>query len=120
MTTAAAARNSVAAMRNKLLYAGVIGPLLFIVVFLIEGATRAGYKPWLMYVSQLATGPGGWLQVANFLTFGMLVIAFAVGLRFATRSNAAPILLALFGAALLVAGIFSTDPGLGYPVGAPA
>jgi hypothetical protein len=28
---------------HKLLYAGIIGPLLFIVVFLIEGATRPGY-----------------------------------------------------------------------------
>jgi hypothetical protein len=28
-----------------LLACGVIGPLLFIIVFLIEGATRPGHKP---------------------------------------------------------------------------
>jgi hypothetical protein len=104
---------------NKLLYAGAAGPLLFIVVFLIEGFTRPGYSQWRHYVSQLATGPGGWIQVINFLVCGSLVIVFALGLRLATRSLAAPILLTLFGIALLVAGVFSTDPALGYPPDAP-
>ena len=103
---------------RKLLWAGVVGPSLFIVVFLVEGFTRPGYSQWRHYVSQLATGPGGWVQVANFLVCGTLVIAFAVGLRGATRSIAAPILLGLFGVSLLVAGTFSTDPALGYPPGA--
>ncbi len=103
---------------RKLLWAGLVGPPLFIVVFLIEGLTRPGYSAWRHYVSQLATGPGGWVQVVNFLICGTLVIAFAVGLRSATRSIAAPILLGLFGASLLVAGVFSTDPALGYPPGA--
>jgi len=105
---------------KKLLFAGVIGPLLFIVVFIIEGLTRPGYSAWRHYVSQLATGPGGWVQVINFLLCGTLVLLFAIGLRMATRSIAAPILLSLFGIALLTAGAFSTDPALGYPVGAAA
>ncbi len=102
---------------SKLLYAGVVGPLLFIVVFLIEGLTRPGYSAWRHYVSQLATGPGGWVQVINFFVCGVLVIVFAIGLRSVTRSIAAPILLGLFGVSLLVAGAFSTDPVHGYPVG---
>lgn len=105
---------------RKLLYAGVAGPLLFIAVFLVEGFTRPGYSQWRHYVSQLATGPGGWVQVANFLVCGATVIAFAVGLRAATGLVAPPMLLALFGIALLVAGVFSTDPTLGYPPGVPA
>lgn len=104
---------------KKLLYAGVIGPPLFILVFLIEGFTRPAYSQWRHFVSQLATGPGGWVQVVNFLVCGSFVLAFAIGLRAATRSVAAPILMALFGTALLVAGAFSTDPALGYPPGAP-
>ena len=107
---------------KKLLYAGVIGPLLFIVVFLIEGFTRPGYSPWRNYVSQLATGDGGWVQVVNFLVCGSLVVVFAIALRQALRGSrgaiGAPILFALFGTALLVAGIFVTDPTLGYPAGA--
>jgi len=108
---------------KKLLYAGVVAPLLFIAVFLIEGATRPGYNPWRMYVSQLGTGPGGWVQVINFLVCGTLVLAFAIGVRMAiagTRGSiGAPLLLGLFGVTMWVAGIFTTDPGLGYPVGAP-
>lgn len=108
---------------KKLLYAGIVGPLLFIAVFLVEGATRPGYSPWSMYVSQLATGPGGWVQVANFLLLGTLMLVSALGLRVAiagTRGSiGAPVLLGMFAIAMLVAGVFTTDPGLGYPVGAP-
>ena len=107
---------------KKLLFAGVVGPVLFIVVFLIEGATRQGYNPWTMFVSQLATGPGGWVQVANFLVIGVLMLAFALALRLSiagTRGSiGGPILLGCFAISMLVAGIFTTDPGLGYPVGA--
>ncbi len=99
---------------KKLLYAGIVGPLLFIAVFLIEGATRPGYSAWRHYVSQLATGDGGWMQVVNFLVCGTLVLLFAMGLRSALRrsrgSIGAPLLLGLFAVALLVAGTFSTDP----------
>jgi len=103
---------------RRLLYAGLVGPSLFIVVFLLEGFTRPGYSQWRHYVSQLATGPGGWVQVANFFVCGTLVIAFAIGLGGASKSIAAPILIGLYGASLLVAGAFSTDPALGYPPGA--
>jgi hypothetical protein len=74
-------------------------------------------------VSQLATGDFGWVQVLNFLVCGVLVLAYAVGLRMSIRgtrgSLGGPVLIALFAASLLVAGVFITDPGLGYPVGAP-
>lgn len=108
---------------KKLVYAGIIGPLLFIVVFIAEGLTRPGYSAWRNYVSQLATGDGGWVQTVNFLVCGALVLVFALGLRASvagTRgSMSGPVLIGLFGTALLVAGTFVTDPTLGYPVGAP-
>lgn len=107
---------------QRLLYAGVVGPLLFILTFLVEGATRPGYSAWRNYVSQLATGDGGWVQVVNFLVCGTLVLAFALGLRLAiagTRGSVGgPALFTVFGLALLIAGIFTTDPALGYPPGA--
>jgi hypothetical protein len=108
---------------KKLLYAGIAGPLLFIAAFLVEGLTRSGYSQWRHYVSQLATGPGGWVQVLNFLVCGTLVLMFAIGLRQSMRgtrgSIGGPVLFGLFAIALLVAGVFTTDPGLGYPPGAP-
>jgi len=108
---------------KKLLYAGVVGPLLFIVVFLIEGLTRPGYSAWRNFVSQLATGPSGWVQTVNFLVCGKLVLVFAIALRQVLRGSrgsiGAPVLMGLFATALLVAGTFVTDPALGYPAGAP-
>src|SRR5712692_9193268 len=105
------------------LFAGVIGPLLFVVAFLIEGATRPGYSPWRNVVSQPATGDGGWMQAVNFLICGTLMLCFVIGLRRSLQSGrasiAAPILLGAFGLALITAGISVTDPALGYPVGAP-
>src|SRR5207248_2016333 len=84
---------------KKLLYAGIVGPLPFIAVFLIEGATRPGYSAWRHYVSQLATGDGGWMHVLNFLVCGALVLVFALGLRFALRgtrsSSGRPVLLGI-------------------------
>jgi hypothetical protein len=106
---------------RNLLYAGVVGPLLFIAVFLAEGFTRPGYSQWRNFVSQLSTGETGWVQVVNFLVCGTLVLLCAVDLRQALKGTrgavGAPILLGLFAITLLVAGIFSTDPALGYPPG---
>ncbi len=102
-----------------LLAGGVVGPALFIFVFLVEGLTRPDYSAWRNFVSQLATGPGGWVQTINFFVCGALVIGFAVGLRLAAGGVATPALLAAFGVSLLVAGAFTTDPALGYPPGAP-
>src|SRR5215813_14180942 len=102
-----------------LLAGGVIGPLLFIVVFLIEGATRPHYSVWQDAVSALELGEGGWMQRANFIVCGVLVFGFAIGLRRVLRtghgSTWGPILLGLVGLCLIGAGIFVTDPGLGYP-----
>src|SRR5581483_3301894 len=64
-----------------LLACGAIGPLLFIVVFLIEGVTRADYNPLRYPVSSLSIGDLGWIQAANFLMVGLLLCAFAIGLR---------------------------------------
>ncbi len=101
-----------------LLLCGVVGPPLFIMTFLIEGATRPGYSWYRNYVSSLATGDGGWVQIANFLVWGTLAAAFAIGvIRVGLITPG--ILLLLYGAGLLVAGIFITDPSLGYPPGAP-
>lgn len=113
-----------ARMWRLLLAAGVVGPALFVVALLVEGATRPGYSAWRQFGSELELSSQGWEQVANFLMCGVLCIAFAVGLRWALRRGkgaiAGPAALVVFGAALIVAGIFKTDPGLGYPPGVPA
>jgi hypothetical protein len=106
-----------------LLSCGAIGPLLFIVVFLIEGVTRADYNPLRYPVSSLSIGDLGWIQAANFLMIGFLLFAFAFGLRRALRGSRGgtwgPLLIGLAGIGLFGAGIFTTDPIYGYPPSAP-
>jgi hypothetical membrane protein len=98
---------------SDLLFCGVIGPLLFVVVFAIEGALRPGYRPRRHFVSSLARGSRGWIQVANFLMCGVLMLLFAVGLFCGVtpelRGEAVPVLFVLFGLGLIVAGVFRTD-----------
>jgi hypothetical protein len=107
-----------------LLACGAIGPLLFIVVFLIEGATRPDYSAWHNFVSSLSLGEQGWIQITNFLICGALVFCFAIGLRRVLYPGKGsvwgPILLGIFGLCLIGAGLFVTDPILGYPPGAPS
>lgn len=106
-----------------LLAGGVIGPVLFVLVFLVEGATRPGYSAWRNFVSQLSLSDQGWEQIANFLICGALCLGFALGLRRVLHSGRGatwgPILLGIFGLSLISAGIFVTGPALGYPPGAP-
>jgi hypothetical membrane protein len=106
-----------------LIACGAIGPLLFIIVFLIEGATRPGYSAWHNFVSSLSLSDQGWMQVANFLVCGLLALGFAVGLRLVLRpgksSVGGPLLLGIFSLGLIMAGLFTTDPNLGYPPGSP-
>lgn len=128
LVTATGGRRGNVAHEDKatrwLLAGGVVGPLLFVVVLLIEGATRPGYNAWRTFGSQLSLSDQGWEQVANFLLCGLLCLGFALGLRRALGGGrgaiAGPVALAVFGTALIVAGIFKTDPGLGYPPGVPA
>jgi hypothetical membrane protein len=108
-----------------LLACGAIGPIVFIVAFLIEGATRPGYSAWHNFVSDLSESNLGWMQIASFLFCGAMVFGFAIGLRQVFRSGRGatwgPLLLGAFGLSLIVAGVFVTDPSLGYyPQGSPA
>lgn len=66
---------------KTLLACGAIAGLLFVLVFLLEGATRANYDPLRHPVSSLALGDYGWVQSANFVVAGLLTLAFSVGLR---------------------------------------
>jgi hypothetical membrane protein len=105
-------------LNRLLLLCGVVGPPLFVATFLVEGATRPGYSVWRNYVSSLATGEGGWVRIVNFLVWGTLALAFAIGL--VRLGIVAPgVVLVLYAVGLLTAGLFVTDPSLGYPPGAP-
>jgi hypothetical membrane protein len=120
MTTSTKANVTEPSTLKILLACGIIGPLFFIIVFLIEGATRADYNPLRHPVSSLSIGELGWMQAANFLISGLLILAFSFGLRRVLPSTGrswVAILIALVGIGLIGAGFFTTDPLNGYPPG---
>ncbi|WP_162140656.1 DUF998 domain-containing protein [Nocardia cyriacigeorgica] len=109
---------------TKLLLAGgVIGPLLNIVVIHVLGAIRPDYNPWVVPDSNLELGPGGWMQITNYIVTGTLLLAFAVGARRVIRtgrgSTWGPILLGIYGFTFFAIGPILPDPSLGYPPGEP-
>lgn len=95
-------------------WAGIIGPILFVGTFSLEGWLRPGYDPLGMFVSELALGPRGWIQNVNFVVYGTLMLLFAWGsvavFRSGKASKAGPILLALIGISLFASGFFVMDP----------
>lgn len=112
----------IATVKQLLTWGAIAGPL-FVITFLIQGFARLNYNPLRHPVSSLALGEFGWIQVTNFIVAGLLMLAFALGLRFALRpqrgSTWGLLLVAIWGIGLLGAGLFPTDPVSGYPPGTP-
>jgi hypothetical protein len=107
---------------ETLLRCGIAAGPLYIVVGLGQLLTREGFDVRRHPLSLLANGELGWIQIANFLLSGALVLAGAVGVRRLLHPGRAgtwgPILLFGWAAGLIGAGIFVADPGGGFPPGA--
>ncbi|WP_428967097.1 DUF998 domain-containing protein [Micromonospora fluostatini] len=56
------------------------GSALFVLVFLVDGATRPGYDARQHPVSATALGRRGWVQTSSFVVNGLLVTVSAAGL----------------------------------------
>ena len=95
----------------------------YVLVGVLQALTREGFDARRHALSLLSNGDLGWIQTANFLVSGALVIAGALGVRRALAPGRAstwgPILLALYGVGLIGAGVFPADPGRGFPPGTP-
>lgn len=99
-----------------------MGAVGFNLTLLIDGALRPGYDALQQPMSALSLGPGGWVQVANFIAYGLLGCATALAMRptLAPGIGAAwyPRLRVAVGLAMVGAGVFTQDPDRGFPVGA--
>lgn len=106
---------------RSLLRAGVLVGPFYLGLGLAQALLRPGFDLGRHALSMLANGPGGWVQTANFVVSGLLVIAAAMGLREALRpqSRAAGWILGFFGVSMLVAAVFRADPMDGFPPGTP-
>jgi hypothetical protein len=109
--------------RSLLGYGAIAGPL-YVVVVLAQGLMRPGFDLTRDDASLLSNGGLGWIQIANFLVTGAMVIACAAGMRRAMGAGRAatwgPRLLAGYGLGLMAAGVFVADPMNGFPAGTPA
>ncbi|PZG14864.1 DUF998 domain-containing protein [Nonomuraea aridisoli] len=102
-----------------LLWTGALSSWLFIVIFLIDGWTRPGYRPVRHPVSALALGPRGLLQAANFVVCGLVITASAVAVVSALDSVVLAVTIGVFGLFLVASGVFPMDAMRGYPPGTP-
>jgi len=81
-------------------WAGIVGPVLFTATYIAQELFRRDeYSPVAEPVSALEAGPHGWVQQANFVVFGLLTLAFAIGLHRGIR----PVRAGLAGPALFFA-----------------
>jgi hypothetical protein len=107
-------------MNRKLIsLAGMLAPAVFVSVFVIEGALRAGYDPVSMFISELSLGPRGGIQIASFLITGILFFIFARGLAAEFKTGKAsrfgPLLMTLIALGFFISGPAVMDPTTTLP-----
>jgi hypothetical membrane protein len=122
-TTIGASSEATIKLTRMLLEGGVVAGPLYIVVGVIQMFIRPGFDIRRHALSLLSNGDLGWIQIANFIVTGVLLIAGAVGVKRAVQSGPAktwgPLLLGLFGLGMIGGGIFTADPAMGFPPGTP-
>lgn len=108
--------------RSLLGYGMLAGPF-YVVVALAQGFLRPGFDLLHDDVSLLSNGSWGWVQIANFVLTGAMVVVCSVGVRRALKGGRGgtwgPRLLGLYGVGLIAAGLFVADPMNGFPAGTP-
>lgn len=113
-----------AKVTRALLAGGVVAGPMFILVALVQVLTRPGFDLNRDAISLLTLGDLGWIQRANFVISGLLILACAFGIRRALHSRRGgtwgALLLGCYGVGLVIAGLFTPDPSFGFPPGAPA
>ena len=106
-----------------LVAAGAAAGPVFVLTAAVQSASRDGFDLARQPISLLSLGDAGWVQIANFVLAGVLMLGFAVGAARALRGGPsrrwAPWLFGVFGVGLVIGGAFTADPALGFPAGAP-
>ena len=102
---------------SALALAGIAGPIIFAVVAMMHSLLREDHSLAAHPVSALAAGPSGWIQNVNFLLFGSLMIAYAIGLHLGVHPGRWGLvgfaLLVLSGIGLMWGGLFPATDATG-------
>lgn len=120
----AASTKNTSTATGLLLACGVAAGPIYVVVGLVEAFTREGFDLTRHSLSLLANGDLGWIHSTMLVTTGLLTMAGAVGLgRALTHGRGhrwGPVLVGVYGAGLVAAGLLTADPAQGFPPGTPA
>lgn len=97
-------------LRRLAAWAGMIGPVMFTVLVIIESLLRPGYSQIHNFVSDLGIGKYSFIQNTNFILFGSLSVIFAAGLKVTlpegnVYSKMSVWATVVFGFAIIFAGI---------------
>jgi len=95
---------------RKLALAGIVAPIWFTVLVVIQSVLQPDYSQIAQPISALAAWRLGWVQNLNFFVTGPLLIAFAVGLHIGVARRRAgwiaPLLLVTSGVGTILVGVF--------------
>jgi hypothetical membrane protein len=111
-------------MIAKFALAGIIAPIWFTTLVVVQSLLQPDYSDVALPISALAAWPYGWIQKLNFFVFSALMLAYAVGLQRGVQPGRANWIgfafLAVSGVGALVAGLFSCQRAAGdliVPIG---
>ena len=96
---------------------GVVAPILYAATVIILGLLWSVYNPFSQVVSELGAvgAPHAPILGASFVAVGLLLVGFALGLHLGIpagrTSYVAPLLIAIFGSAIVAQSFFPCPPG---------
>ncbi|MEN6291496.1 MAG: DUF998 domain-containing protein [Methanobacterium sp.] len=98
---------------------GIVAPILFTILVIVESLLRPGYSQIFNDVSDLGIGPYSIIQNINFIIFGLLSIGFAMGIGANLPHRAGKAtkwLVVVFGMCIILAGVtlFSVGADVTY------
>lgn len=94
---------------------------IFTGLVLLQVALTPAFDLQTMPLSVLALGPIGWVQTANFVVVGAMIIVSAIGVGAVLKTRGgrfASAMLLLYGLGTVAAGVFPSDVIDGFPAGA--
>jgi hypothetical membrane protein len=104
--------------------AGLIGPIWFVTLVVVQGILQPDYSHIRMPISALAAWPAGWIQNLNFVVFGTALATFVIGMHEAIRPTrfgvVGIVVLLLSCAGVVMAGLFPWINVNGVPTETPA
>jgi hypothetical membrane protein len=92
-------------------WAGILAPIVFTALVIIESLLRPGYSQIYGYISDLGVGPYSLIQNSNFVIFGCLSFLFALGFGktlnsvSGKRARVVTALIITFGLGSIFAGV---------------